>query len=78
MPGAGDHAAVDLVGGLGGFPLNLVDRVRGQDVEFDRVAEHAVDYRLSAGRHRGCWRLALWSASRAMYGPGVDLTQTPS
>jgi len=53
LPGAGDDAAVNLVRGLRGLPGHLVDRVGGQDVELNRVAEHAVEDRSLAGDHRG-------------------------
>jgi hypothetical protein len=49
LPGAGDDAAVDLVSHLRGLPGHLVDRIGGQQVQLDGVAEYPVDDGAFAG-----------------------------
>ena len=54
LGGAGDRAAVDGLGDLGGFPLDLVERVGGQQPAFDGVAERVGEHgALAAGGGRG-------------------------
>src|ERR1019366_9991181 len=50
----GDRTAVDGLGNLGGFPLDLAEGVGGQQPAFDGVAERVgEDGALAAGGRRG-------------------------
>lgn len=59
LPWAGDDPAVDFLGHVRGFPGDLVDRVGGQDVELDGVAERSVEDGALPGDRRGGCRSAL-------------------
>ena len=54
LGGVGDRAAVDGLGDLGGFPLDLAEGVGGQQPAFDGVAERVGEHGpLAAGGGRG-------------------------